>query len=638
MSRNTSKNKKRHKQALRQAAAEKRANQSVIKYQRSKTYQSALHERFSNAAFILGKAVRRVMPDDYNDTIDVPRGVRDLGIFSMPHGIAQTQAFKRGISDLTGMTWASLTQPTLNALDTLNPEQLACFIGFMAARTRHILKRENAMPEGMDANIRHVEDTLFAFYDRYPVYRLPPGFNAQTYSLALQILKIDDGRANAAANSARSNGYFHDVLDLKKIEGDADLLDATMNDGNAFAHLLSRHFKLTQEQQEAFALLVHINPNLSRQEDPALKDEDGKYKHSVEDVRKPAAPPAKIKDTFDPNQIARDADLRYAALNTSLDEITDIADIVNLSEGRAIHEEMVKQNPVLMRSTTRIANHLRQRLQTQHMRHVQRHLEEGLLDASTLPALIADPSLTDTFFQVQEGLGQDTVVTLLVDNSASMSGEKIRLAYAATRLFSIALERAQIPYEVLGFTTVNGEHMDVEYGRMHPLRQIVYKSYNDRQARPERLSGMLCESMLGGTPTSECLLWAAKRLSMRPEKRKILISMEDGQPAMIMKGHSQSMFPNLETSKRHMVAVVNALEARGDIQLGAIGIMQDVSRYYSNSVKIDQSEQLPQILASLLDKILVQRQDFNPALFKALKREMKPKGKVELPLDALIPY
>ncbi len=567
----------------------------------------------------LGRSLRRHLPDTFApDDRRVPLQSR-LPV-KLPEFMPQEKPLRRGMADLNGITWASLPREVRNAMDSLNGDQTACFMGFMAARARHLL-RTPLFREGLGDNIGEAEAVMFDYFDAYPVSRLEGTFNAQAYALALQML--DPGQDNdllhAVAGKARDNVYLDPMLRLESLMKDSDLMAMTLDDVRAFAHVVSRHFKLSDKQEQAFAMLVSV-----RGPEPEVeKTPDGRHVLRADELdRKYIHKPQKHK--FDIDLIARTAGVEYTAPDTSFDEVARIEDIAYLAEGRKVHERLVAANPVLISTAAAIARQLSDKLRTGGHLQWDSAQEEGILDPARLTALVTDPSIADIYRRATEEKKHDTTVTLLIDNSGSMLGEKIQLAYVTTLFVAGALERANIPYEVLGFTTVEGARRNnATEGRQDVLRQIIYKAHHDRRIDPHALAGMLCRGILSGTPTSEALVWAANRLLERNEKRKILLSVEDGDPSVTLGGLAYD--EQKQIARNHLRAVAEAIENHGGIELAGIGIKHDVSAFYANNIRVDRSEQLPMAVSSLLDLLLVQRRAANPRLLGQIQKRLNRK-------------
>jgi cobaltochelatase CobT len=262
----------------------------------------------------------------------------------------------------------------------------------------------------------------------------------------------------------------------------------------------------------------------------------------------------------------------------------------------------------------RLANRLQRRLMAQQARQWEFDLEEGLLDASRLARVVVSPSHALSYKREKPMDFRDTVVTLLLDNSGSMRGRPITLAAMSADILARTLERCGVKTEILGFTTrawKGGQARDAWVkagkpplpGRLNDLRHIVYKAADQpwRHAR-KNLGLMLREGLLKENIDGEALMWAYGRLIARHEQRKILMVISDGAP---VDDATLSANPG-NYLEQHLRAVIDWIETHTDVELTAIGIGHDVTRYYRRAVTIADTEQLAPVmteqLAELFDK------------------------------------
>jgi cobaltochelatase CobT len=256
----------------------------------------------------------------------------------------------------------------------------------------------------------------------------------------------------------------------------------------------------------------------------------------------------------------------------------------------------------------RLANRLQRRLMAQQTREWEFDLEEGLLDASRLARIIASPAHALSYKREKPMDFRDTVVTLLLDNSGSMRGRPITLAAISADILARTLERCGVKAEILGFTTrawKGGLSRDAWIkagkpmlpGRLNDLRHIIYKSADQpwRHAR-KNLGLMLREGLLKENIDGEALLWAFRRLESRPEQRKILMVISDGAP---VDDSTLSANPG-NYLEQHLRAVIDWIEQHSDVELAAIGIGHDVTRYYRRAVTISDMEQLAPVMTEQL--------------------------------------
>ena len=314
------------------------------------------------------------------------------------------------------------------------------------------------------------------------------------------------------------------------------------------------------------------------------------------------------------NSFFSEADPNYKVFNNIYDEEI-------LAENLAAEEELAKLRIYLEQqldqvkgAVSRLANKLQRRLQAQQNRTWKFDLEEGFLDASRLARIITNPTTPLTYKQESEIEFKDTIVTLLIDNSGSMRGRPISIAAICAEIIASTLERCQVKCEILGFTTKawKGGKSREDWlskdrpnnpGRLNDLRHVIYKQADVplRRARLN-LGLMMKEGLLKENIDGEALEWANKRLIKRSESRKILMVISDGAP---VDDSTLSVNPS-NYLENHLKNVISMIEKRGLLELIAIGIGHDVTRYYRNAITITDIEQLAgamtEQLARLFDK------------------------------------
>ena len=290
----------------------------------------------------------------------------------------------------------------------------------------------------------------------------------------------------------------------------------------------------------------------------------------------------------------------YRAFTTAYDEIVDAETLCEADELARLRHQLDQQLSHLQGVVSRLANRLQRRLMAKQTRSWEFDLEEGLLDAGRLARVVANPLQPLSFKQERDTEFRDTVVTLLIDNSGSMRGRPITVAAMSADILARTLERCGVKVEILGFTTrswkggtarekwVNGGKPK-NPGRLNDLRHIVYKSADTpwRRAR-KNLGLMLREGLLKENIDGEALLWAHQRLLGRIEQRRILMVISDGAP---VDDATLSANPG-NYLERHLREVIHWIEARSDVELTAIGIGHDVTRYYGRAVTLIDAEEL----------------------------------------------
>ncbi|MBO9411306.1 MULTISPECIES: cobaltochelatase subunit CobT [unclassified Ruegeria] len=310
---------------------------------------------------------------------------------------------------------------------------------------------------------------------------------------------------------------------------------------------------------------------------------------------------------------ASDADPDYKVyLNTHDEEIAaeDLAEPAELERLRAYLDQQLEP---LKGAVSRLANKLQRRLQAQQNRSWEFDLEEGILDAGRLARVVANPTTPLSFKMEKDTEFRDTVVTLLLDNSGSMRGRPISIAAICADVLARTLERCNVKVEILGFTTrawKGGQAREAwlndgrpqQPGRLNDLRHIIYKGADApwRRARPN-LGLMMKEGLLKENIDGEALEWAHRRMMMRREQRKILMVISDGAP---VDDSTLSVNP-ANYLEKHLRDVIAMVEKRNMVELLAIGIGHDVTRYYDRAVTITDVEQLAgamtEQLAALFD-------------------------------------
>ncbi|MBV1797202.1 cobaltochelatase subunit CobT [Siccirubricoccus sp. G192] len=291
---------------------------------------------------------------------------------------------------------------------------------------------------------------------------------------------------------------------------------------------------------------------------------------------------------------------RYHAFSTQFDEIVEADDLCDPEELTRLRQQLDQQLSHLQGVVSKLANRLQRRLLAQQQRAWEFDLEEGMLDASRLARIVANPMLALSYKREREADFRDTVVSLLIDNSGSMRGRPITVAAMCSDILARTLERCAVKTEILGFTTrawKGGQSREKwvqdgkprNPGRLNDLRHVVYKSADApwRRAR-KNLGLMLREGLLKENIDGEALEWAYKRLRGRPEHRRILMVISDGAP---VDDSTLSVNPG-NYLERHLRKVIADIEGRGDVELIAIGIGHDVTRYYRRAVTIVDAEEL----------------------------------------------
>ncbi|MRX49340.1 cobaltochelatase subunit CobT [Paracoccus sp. S-4012] len=295
-----------------------------------------------------------------------------------------------------------------------------------------------------------------------------------------------------------------------------------------------------------------------------------------------------------------DANPDYKVFTQAFDEEIAAEDLAEPAELERLRAYLDKQLEPLRGAVARLANKLQRRLQAQQNRSWEFDKEEGVLDAGRLARVVANPTTPLSFKVEKDTEFRDTVVTLLLDNSGSMRGRPISIAAISADVLSQTLERSNVKVEILGFTTrawKGGQSREAwlaaqrpaQPGRLNDLRHIIYKRADApwRRVRPN-LGLMMKEGLLKENIDGEALEWAHRRLVKRPEVRKILMVISDGAP---VDDSTLSVNP-ANYLEKHLRDVIAMIEKRRQVELLAIGIGHDVTRYYQRAVTITDAEQL----------------------------------------------
>ena len=306
---------------------------------------------------------------------------------------------------------------------------------------------------------------------------------------------------------------------------------------------------------------------------------------------------------------------KYKVFTNMYDEIKNAEELEKDEEIIRLRKSLDQQLTNLQSLVAKLANKLQRQLLAKQNRSWEFDLEEGILDSSKLFRIIIDPFQPLSYKMEKETKFKDTVVTLLIDNSGSMRGRPISVAAICADILSRTLERCSVKVEVLGFTTKNWkggksrekwnlENKPTNPGRLNDLRHIIYKSADKpwRQAK-KNLGLMLKEGLLKENIDGEALLWAFKRISMRKEERKILMVISDGAPV----DDSTLSVNSGDYLEKHLKHTVKWIEENSNIEILAVGIGHDVTRYYKKAIKITDVQELGDVMINQLTKLFSEK-------------------------------
>ena len=313
------------------------------------------------------------------------------------------------------------------------------------------------------------------------------------------------------------------------------------------------------------------------------------------------------------------SDKEYKIFTTEFDEIAKAETLENQEEIIKLRKNLDQQLTNFQNLITKLANKLQRQLLAKQNRSWDFDLEEGLLDSSKLPRVIIDPYNSLSFKKEKDLEFKDTVVTLLIDNSGSMRGRPITIAAICADILSRTLERCSVKVEILGFTTKNwkGGKSREDWnkkgkqkfpGRLNDLRHIIYKSADTHWRQSKKNLGlMLKEGLLKENIDGEAITWAFNRLNKRKEERKILMVISDGAPV----DDSTLSVNSGDYLEKHLKKIVKFIENNSQIEILAIGIGHDVSRYYQKAIKITDVQELGDVMISQLSGLFENKKKFH---------------------------
>ncbi len=308
-------------------------------------------------------------------------------------------------------------------------------------------------------------------------------------------------------------------------------------------------------------------------------------------------------------------DLKYKTYTEEFDEIIKAEELESVEELARLRKNLDQQLLQLKNFISKLANKLQRKLLAKQNRSWNFDLEEGLLDTSKLPRIIIDPFNSLSFKKEKDIEFKDTLVTILIDNSGSMRGKPISVAAICADILSRTLERCMVKVEILGFTTKHwkGGSSREKWmkndkpnlpGRLNDLRHIIYKSADTQWRQAKNNMGlMLKEGLLKENIDGEALKWAFNKMNKRKEDRKILMVISDGAPvddSTLSTNTSDYLESNLKKT-------VKWIENKSDIELLAIGIGHDVTRYYNRAVKITDVQDLGDVMINQLTDLFVEK-------------------------------
>ena len=427
----------------------------------------------------------------------------------------------------------------------------------------------------------------------------------------------------------------------EKAGGDLDKLEGALRDQKAFARLtrtMLNHLSMGDQSESD-----NSQDAEAESENPDGENEDGEDQDTQQEGESSASESAaeaedgedveseqgaenseELADSTDPDEgakpnrheapFAHADDWGYKVFTTEFDEEIGAADLCEAEELARLRGFLDQQLSAMQGVVSRLANKLQRLLMAQQNRHWEYDLEEGMLDASRLTRIVIDPMYPLSFKREKDTTFRDTCVTLLLDNSGSMRGRPIMVAAMCADILGRTLERVGVKTEILGFTTrawKGGQAREKwlaagkppHPGRLNDLRHIVYKAADEPWRRAKRNLGlMMREGLLKENIDGEALTWAHNRIIARSEQRKILMVISDGAPV-----DDSTLSVNAGNYlEHHLRRVIEEIETRSSVELTAIGIGHDVTRYYKKAVTIVDAEQLGGAMTEQLTELFAE--------------------------------
>ena len=312
-------------------------------------------------------------------------------------------------------------------------------------------------------------------------------------------------------------------------------------------------------------------------------------------------------------------DKNYNIFTNQFDEIVKAETLESVEEITKLRNNLDQQLVSFQDLITKLANKLQRQLLAKQNRSWEFDLEEGLLDSSKLTRIVMDPYHSLSFKKEKDLDFKDTVVTLLIDNSGSMRGRPITIAALCADILSRTLERCSVKVEILGFTTKNwkggksrefwnNNNKPKNPGRLNDLMHIIYKNADTQWRQSKKNLGlMLKEGLLKENIDGEAISWAFSRLKKREEERKILMVISDGAPV----DDSTLSVNSGDFLEKHLKKIVKFIENKSDVEILAIGIGHDVSRYYNKAIKITDVQELGDVMISQLSGLFEDKKKLN---------------------------
>ena len=463
-------------------------------------------------------------------------------------------------------------------------------------------------------DLKNSEDKIIESFENYLRVKFLESKNSKELEQKLKSYKKDlnekfKGKIkqlnDLTHNQAQYNSLISDLI--SNMDLDENLEEEEKNEENKDEKQKNKknHEQKTkekkQEQQE-----ISIDSGIPDLEKQASESDQDLEEIEIED---------KSKSDFRKNIKNNLGDRKYKAYTEEFDEIIRAEDLESEEELNRLRKNLDQQLLQLKNFISKLANKLQRKLLAKQNRSWDFDLEEGLLDTAKLPRIIMDPFNSLSFKKEKDIEFKDTLVTILIDNSGSMRGKPISVAAICADILARTLERCSVKVEILGFTTKHwkGGSSREKWmkndkpnlpGRLNDLRHIIYKSADMPWRQGKNNMGlMLKEGLLKENIDGEALKWAYNKMSRRKEERKILMVISDGAP---VDDSTLSTNPSdyLETNLKN---IVKWIENKTDIELLAIGIGHDVTRYYNQAIKITDVQDLGDVMINQLTDLFVKK-------------------------------
>ncbi len=464
-------------------------------------------------------------------------------------------------------------------------------------------------------DLKNSEDKIIESFENYLRVKFFDSKNTKNLDKKLKTYKKDleekfKGKINELSNLAYDQAKFNFTvsklisdMSLDEVE---DKNDKDKNEENNDQKPKNTEKQDQQAKEDSLQQEMSIETGVPDLETQTKDSNQNEEEIEIEDKSK-----SELRKNIK-NNLSR---LRYKAYTEEFDEIIKAEDLENEEELNRLRKNLDQQLLQLKNFISKLANKLQRKLLAKQNRSWNFDLEEGLLDTSKLTRIIIDPFNSLSFKKEKDIEFKDTLVTILIDNSGSMRGKPISVAAICADILSRTLERCSVKVEILGFTTKHWKGGSSRErwmkndkpnlpGRLNDLRHIIYKSADTpwRQGK-NNIGLMLKEGLLKENIDGEALKWAFNKMSKRKEERKILMVISDGAPvddSTLSTNSSDYLETNLKDT-------VKWIENKDNIELLAIGIGHDVTRYYKHAIKITDVQDLGDVMINQLTDLFVKK-------------------------------